>query len=79
MTSAPVACPMPFPKPSTTASTARSIELRDVDNAEPGMSPMGIWCNEAQERYVLIVDSDRIEEFRRSVTGTVPVYRSSAR
>ena len=40
------------------------IELRDVDNAEPGMSPMGIWCNEAQERYVLIVADDRIDEFR---------------
>ena len=39
------------------------IELREVDNAEPGMSPMGIWCNEAQERYVLIVGDDRIEEF----------------
>jgi phosphoribosylformylglycinamidine synthase len=39
------------------------IELRDVANAEPGMSPMGIWCNEAQERYVLIVSADRIEEF----------------
>ncbi|MDX1508978.1 MAG: phosphoribosylformylglycinamidine synthase, partial [Woeseiaceae bacterium] len=39
------------------------IELRDVDNAEPGMSPMGIWCNEAQERYVLIVADDRIAEF----------------
>ncbi|MDH3620730.1 MAG: phosphoribosylformylglycinamidine synthase [Gammaproteobacteria bacterium] len=39
------------------------IELREVDNAEPGMSPMGIWCNEAQERYVLIVADDRIEEF----------------
>ncbi|MEJ2129129.1 MAG: phosphoribosylformylglycinamidine synthase [Woeseiaceae bacterium] len=40
-----------------------TIELRDVDNAEPGMSPMGIWCNEAQERYVLIVAADRTEEF----------------
>ena len=39
------------------------IELRDVANAEPGMSPMGIWCNEAQERYVLIVAADRVEEF----------------
>jgi phosphoribosylformylglycinamidine synthase len=39
------------------------IELREVDNAEPGMSPMGIWCNEAQERYVLIVAADRIDEF----------------
>jgi len=40
------------------------IELREVDNAEPGMSPMGIWCNEAQERYVLIIGDDRIEEFK---------------
>ena len=40
------------------------IELRDVENAEPGMSPMGIWCNEAQERYVLLVGDDRIEEFK---------------
>jgi phosphoribosylformylglycinamidine synthase len=39
------------------------IELRNVANAEPGMSPMGIWCNEAQERYVLIVAADRIDEF----------------
>ena len=39
------------------------IELRDVDNAEPGMSPMGIWCNEAQERYVLIIGAERIDEF----------------
>ena len=38
------------------------IELRDVDNAEPGMSPMGIWCNEAQERYVLIISPDRVDE-----------------
>ena len=40
------------------------IELRDIDNAEPGMSPMAIWCNEAQERYVLIVSPDRIEDFK---------------
>jgi phosphoribosylformylglycinamidine synthase len=40
------------------------IELREVDNAEPGMSPMGIWCNEAQERYVLIVGEDRIDAFK---------------
>ena len=40
------------------------IELREVDNAEPGMSPMGIWCNEAQERYVLLVAQDRVEAFK---------------
>ncbi|TNF36209.1 MAG: phosphoribosylformylglycinamidine synthase [Gammaproteobacteria bacterium] len=39
------------------------FELRDVINAEPGMSPMEIWCNEAQERYVLAVPADRMDEF----------------
>jgi phosphoribosylformylglycinamidine synthase len=40
-----------------------TIELRDIHNAERGMSPMGIWCNEAQERYVLIVAEERCAEF----------------
>ena len=30
-----------------------TIELRKVPNDEPGMSPLQIWCNESQERYVL--------------------------
>src|SRR5213078_60060 len=29
------------------------FDLRKVPSEEPGMSPMQIWCNEAQERYVL--------------------------
>ncbi|RNE88855.1 phosphoribosylformylglycinamidine synthase [Marichromatium sp. AB31] len=40
------------------------FELREVPNADPGMSPMEIWCNEAQERYVLAVDAARLERFR---------------
>ena len=55
------------------------IELRDIANAEPGMSPMGIWCNEAQERYVLIVADDRIDEFRRCAIVSVARFPSSAR
>ncbi|MBM2853868.1 MAG: phosphoribosylformylglycinamidine synthase [Steroidobacteraceae bacterium] len=39
------------------------IELRDVPNDEPGMSPLEIWCNEAQERYVLAVAPERLEQF----------------
>ena len=39
------------------------IELRSVPNAEPGMSPMEIWCNEAQERYVLALDAARLPVF----------------
>jgi phosphoribosylformylglycinamidine synthase len=39
------------------------FELRTVPNDEPGLSPMEIWCNEAQERYVLAVAANRIEDF----------------
>jgi phosphoribosylformylglycinamidine synthase len=39
------------------------IELRAVPNDEPGMSPMAIWCNEAQERYVLAVAPERLDTF----------------
>ncbi|MEZ5475342.1 MAG: phosphoribosylformylglycinamidine synthase [Steroidobacteraceae bacterium] len=39
------------------------IDLRAIPNDEPGMSPMEIWCNESQERYVLVLADDRIEEF----------------
>jgi len=40
------------------------FNLRDVLNDEPGMSPMQIWCNEAQERYTLAVAAERLDEFR---------------
>jgi phosphoribosylformylglycinamidine synthase len=39
------------------------VDLRKVLSDEPGMSPLEIWCNEAQERYVLIVAAEQIEEF----------------
>ena len=41
------------------------FELRMVPNDEPGMAPMEIWCNEAQERYVLAVKSKDIDTFSR--------------
>ncbi|WP_417617449.1 phosphoribosylformylglycinamidine synthase [Oceanisphaera sp.] len=39
------------------------FELRDIPNDEPGMSPLQIWCNESQERYVMSVANDRLAEF----------------
>jgi phosphoribosylformylglycinamidine synthase len=39
------------------------IELRAIPNAEPGMSPLEIWCNEAQERYVLALRPDGLSGF----------------
>ena len=40
------------------------FELRALPNDDPGMSPMEIWCNESQERYVLAVAAEALEEFR---------------
>lgn len=39
------------------------LELRDVPCDEPGMSPMEIWCNESQERYVLAIDESQLAVF----------------
>jgi phosphoribosylformylglycinamidine synthase len=38
------------------------LELRAIPNDDPGMSPLEIWCNEAQERYALAVAADRLAE-----------------
>ncbi len=41
------------------------FQLRSVPNDEPGMSPLEIWCNESQERYVLAVSRDQLEVFKQ--------------
>jgi len=40
------------------------FELRKIPLDETGMSPRQIWCNESQERYVLAITPERLEEFR---------------
>ncbi|MGH8492313.1 MAG: phosphoribosylformylglycinamidine synthase [Moraxellaceae bacterium] len=39
------------------------LNLRAIPNLEPGMRPMEVWSNEAQERYVLAVSPSRLAEF----------------
>ena len=39
------------------------LELRAIPNADTAMSPMEIWCNEAQERYVLAVSPAELPRF----------------
>jgi phosphoribosylformylglycinamidine synthase len=41
------------------------FHLREIPNDQPGMSPMEIWCNESQERYVLAVEPAKLDVFRR--------------
>ncbi|MHB1142565.1 MAG: phosphoribosylformylglycinamidine synthase [Sulfuricaulis sp.] len=45
------------------AGRGGKFNLRAVPNDQPGMSPMEIWCNEAQERYVLAVEEKEFETF----------------
>ncbi|HKC17133.1 MAG TPA: phosphoribosylformylglycinamidine synthase [Steroidobacteraceae bacterium] len=51
--------------PEAVAHSARGarINLRDVPSAEPGMSPLEIWCNEAQERYLLVIRPEAVTDF----------------
>ncbi len=41
------------------------FDLRAIPNDDPGMSPMEIWCNEAQERFVLVVRAEDLARFER--------------
>ncbi|MEP6658268.1 MAG: phosphoribosylformylglycinamidine synthase, partial [Betaproteobacteria bacterium] len=40
------------------------FDLRAIPSEESGMAPREIWCNEAQERYVLAIRAEDIERFR---------------
>ncbi|RUO32790.1 phosphoribosylformylglycinamidine synthase [Aliidiomarina sanyensis] len=39
------------------------FKLRAIPNDEPGMSPMAIWSNESQERYVIAIAPERLATF----------------
>lgn len=52
-----------FPELVNDAGRGGRFDLRSVPNDEPGMSPMEIWCNESQERYVIAIYPDKIDEF----------------
>ena len=47
------------------AGRGARIELRAIPSEDSGMSPREIWCNEAQERYVLAVSEKDLSLFKR--------------
>ncbi len=49
--------------PELIAATGGRFALRAIPNEETSMSPMEIWCCEAQERYVLAVMPEGLERF----------------
>ena len=52
-----------FPELVKDGGCGGTFELRNVPNDEPGMSPLAIWCNEAQERYVMAVRPEDLTRF----------------
>lgn len=52
-----------FPELVKDGNRGGRFELRNVPNDEPGMSPLEIWCNESQERYVMAVEPEHLARF----------------
>ncbi|MDP4529732.1 phosphoribosylformylglycinamidine synthase [Alkalimonas delamerensis] len=52
-----------FPELVNDGGVGGRFELRKVPNDEPGMSPLQIWCNESQERYVMAIPPERLAVF----------------
>ena len=43
--------------------TGAVFDLRALHSADQGMSPMELWCNEAQERYVIAIAATHAQRF----------------
>ncbi|WP_298769245.1 phosphoribosylformylglycinamidine synthase [uncultured Shewanella sp.] len=52
-----------FPELVNDGGRGGRFELRNVPSDEPGMSPLEIWCNESQERYVMSVAPENMARF----------------
>jgi phosphoribosylformylglycinamidine synthase len=61
------------------AGRGARIDLRAAPNEEPGMTPREVWCNEAQERYVLAIAPVDLEASARSASASAARSRWSAR
>ncbi len=53
-----------FPELVHGAGRGARIDLRKVPSEDSGMSPREIWCNEAQERYVLAISPQSLDVFK---------------
>ncbi len=64
MTWAPAGLSNALPELVNDSGRGGRFELRAIPNDDPGMSPLQVWCNESQERYVLAIDGERLAEFQ---------------
>ena len=52
-----------FPELVNDAGRGARFDIRKVPAADRALSPMELWCNESQERYVLAIDPERFDVF----------------
>jgi phosphoribosylformylglycinamidine synthase len=53
-----------FPELVKDGGCGGDFELRNIPSDEKGMSPLEIWCNESQERYVMAINPENLEVFK---------------
>lgn len=53
-----------MPELADLSGKGATFDLSKVPVEESGMSPLEIWCNESQERYVIALDPAKIDIFR---------------
>jgi phosphoribosylformylglycinamidine synthase len=61
------------------AGCGARFELRAMNIEEPGMSPAEIWCNEAQERYVMAIAPDRLSRIHGALRARALPLRGRRR
>ena len=54
-----------LPELVSASNLGARLKLREIPNDELSMSPMGIWSNESQERYVLAIANEKIKLFEK--------------
>ncbi|RYF34523.1 MAG: phosphoribosylformylglycinamidine synthase, partial [Comamonadaceae bacterium] len=53
-----------FPELTNDAGRGARFDLRAVPLEESGLAPKEIWCNESQERYVLAIAPESLDQFK---------------
>lgn len=63
-----------IPEIVSDAGVGGTIDLRKIPNDEPGMTPAELWCNESQERYVLVIASSSLSSFEKICKRERAIY-----
>lgn len=54
-----------FPELINDGEVGADFDIRNIDTEEKGMTPHELWCNESQERYVLAIDQQSLDLFKK--------------